>query len=324
MSRSILSQYLDAITTGQHNESGMPSDDKVSVTPKYLIGTVTKRTGLSIDVVRVWERRYGAVRPARSDGGTRLYSDADVLRLRRLRQAVENGHSIGQAAKLSESELDELISDAGQPRDGADPYRAVRERFIEAVQTMDVVAADQELARAATLFPARELVKKIVVPILDEVSERWARKEFGVAHEHFASGLLRSMLVSLLRIYRPYGNLDTLVLATPAGERHEFGLLFAALLAAAHGWRVVYLGVDLPADEIALAVKLTNARVLALSLATERAETHAELESISNLVSAPTRVWIGGAGALRHRPLIDRANWILVRDLEELDDRLKR
>ncbi|MEK6289506.1 MAG: MerR family transcriptional regulator [Acidobacteriota bacterium] len=302
----------------------MPSDDKVSVTPKYLIGTVTKRTGLSIDVVRVWERRYGAVRPARSDGGTRLYSDADVLRLRRLRQAVENGHSIGQAAKLSESELDELISDAGQPRDGADPYRAVRERFIEAVQTMDVVAADQELARAATLFPARELVKKIVVPILDEVSERWARKEFGVAHEHFASGLLRSMLVSLLRIYRPYGNLDTLVLATPAGERHEFGLLFAALLAAAHGWRVVYLGVDLPADEIALAVKLTNARVLALSLATERAETHAELESISNLVSAPTRVWIGGAGALRHRPLIDRANWILVRDLEELDDRLKR
>lgn len=324
MSRSILSQYLDAITTGQHNESGMPSDDTVSVTPKYLIGTVTKRTGLSIDVVRVWERRYGAVRPARSDGGTRLYSDADVLRLRRLRQAVENGHSIGQAAKLSESELDELISDAGQPRDAADPYRAVRERFIEAVQTMDVVAADQELARAATLFPARELVKKIVVPILDEVSERWARKEFGVAHEHFASGLLRSMLVSLLRIYRPYGNLDTLVLATPAGERHEFGLLFAALLAAAHGWRVVYLGVDLPADEIALAVKLTNARVLGLSLATERAETHAELESISNLVSAPTRVWIGGAGALRHRPLIDRANWILVRDLEELDDRLKR
>ncbi|MEK6410517.1 MAG: MerR family transcriptional regulator [Acidobacteriota bacterium] len=302
----------------------MPSDDTVSVTPKYLIGTVTKRTGLSIDVVRVWERRYGAVRPARSDGGTRLYSDADVLRLRRLRQAVENGHSIGQAAKLSESELDELISDAGQPRDAADPYRAVRERFIEAVQTMDVVAADQELARAATLFPARELVKKIVVPILDEVSERWARKEFGVAHEHFASGLLRSMLVSLLRIYRPYGNLDTLVLATPAGERHEFGLLFAALLAAAHGWRVVYLGVDLPADEIALAVKLTNARVLGLSLATERAETHAELESISNLVSAPTRVWIGGAGALRHRPLIDRANWILVRDLEELDDRLKR
>lgn len=302
----------------------MPSDDTVSVTPKYLIGTVTKRTGLSIDVVRVWERRYGAVRPARSEGGTRLYSDADVLRLRRLRQAVENGHSISQAAKLSESELDELISDAGQPRDEADPYRAVRERFIDAVQSMDVVAADQELARAATMFPVRELVKKVVVPILDDVSERFAHMEFGVAQEHFASGLLRSMLVSLLRIYRPSGNFDTLVLATPAGERHEFGLLFAALLAAAHGWRVVYLGVDLPADEIALAVRLSNARVLALSLATEREETHAELESISNLVSAPARVWIGGAGALRHRPLIDRANWILIRDLDELDDRLRR
>jgi len=83
----------------------MSTDEVVSVTPKYLIGVVTKLTGLSIDVVRVWERRYGAVRPARSDGGTRLYSDADVLRLKRLRQAVDKGFGIGQVARFSETEL---------------------------------------------------------------------------------------------------------------------------------------------------------------------------------------------------------------------------
>ena len=148
----------------------MASDDAVSVTPKYLIGRVTKLTGLSIDVVRVWERRYGAVRPARSDGGTRLYSDADIRRLRRLRQAVDGGHSISQAARLSESELDELIADAQPSIEAPDPYRAVRERFIEAVRILDVVSADQELARAAALFTARELVKRIIAPILDEVS----------------------------------------------------------------------------------------------------------------------------------------------------------
>lgn len=317
-------RYLDTITTRKQNECEMPGEDSVSVTPKYLIGRVTKLTGLSVDVVRVWERRYGAVRPVRSSGGTRLYSDADIRRLRRLRQAVEGGHSISQAARLSESELDELIADVQPSLEEADPYRAVRERFIEAVRTMDVVAADQELARAATLFPARELVKKIVAPILDEVGERWAHKDFGVAHEHFASGLVRSVLGSILRLYPPSENAETIVLATPTGERHELGLWLAALLAAAHGWRVVCLGADMPAAEIALAIRLTNARVLALSLVTALRGTDEELAAISRLVPVSTRVWIGGAESPKYKELITRANWILLRDLEELDDRLKR
>ena len=299
----------------------MPSEDAVSVTPKYHIGRVTKLTGLSLDVVRVWERRYGAVRPARSDGGTRLYSDADIRRLRRLRQAVDGGHSISQAAKLSESELDELIADAAPSIQVADPFRAARERFIEAVLSMDVVAADQELARAATLFHARELVKNIVAPILDKIGERCARREFGVAQERFASGLLRSMLGSLFRLYPPSMKAETMIFATPAGERHELGPYLAALLAASHGWRVVILGADVPASEIALGVRLTNARVLVLSLATEGARIAEELAAISRLVPFSTRIWLGGAEAAKHEELITRANWIMVRDLEELDER---
>jgi DNA-binding transcriptional MerR regulator len=300
----------------------MASDEAVSVTPKYLIGRVTKLTGLSIDVVRVWERRYGAVRPARSDGGTRLYSDADIRRLRRLRQAVDGGHSISQAARLSESELDELLADAQPAIEAADPYRAVRERFIEAVRTMDVGAADQELARAATLFPARELVKRIVAPILDELGERWTHKDFGVAHEHLASGLLRNMVGSLFRLYPPSTNAGTMVLATPAGERHEFGTLLAALLAAAHGWRVVCLGADVPAAEIALAVRLTNAGVLALSLSAGQSGIDEELVLVSRLAPASTRIWILAAEASQHGELITRANWLLMRNLQELDEQL--
>ena len=302
----------------------MSSDDAVSVTPKYLIGRVTKLTGLSIDVIRVWERRYGAVRPVRSDGGTRLYSDADIRRLRRLRQAVDSGHSIGQAARLSESELDELIADAQPSIEATDPYRIVLERFIEAVRTMDVVSADQELARAATLFPVRELVTRIAAPIADELCERRAQKDFSVAHERLALGLLRSMLGSLFRLYPPSGIADTIILAAPAGERSEFGLWLAALLAAAHGWRVVCLGADVPATEIARAVRLTNARVLALNLATGHYGISDELALVSRLVPFSTRIWIAGAEAPRHEELITRANWILVRNLEELEHQLGR
>jgi DNA-binding transcriptional MerR regulator len=300
----------------------MPTDDGASETPKYLIGRVTKLTGLSVDVVRVWERRYGAVRPARSGGGTRLYSDADIRRLRRLRQAVDGGHSISQAAKLSESELDELIADAQPSIEAADPYLAVRERFIEAVGAMDVVAADQELARAATLFPVRDVVKQIIAPIFDQVGERRAHKEFGVAHERLASGLLRNLMGSLFRLCATSDDADTLVLATPAGERNEFGSLLAALLGAAHGWRVVFLGADVPAAEIALAVRLTKARVLSLSLGTAYTGANQELEAISRRLPVSTRVWISGTQAKRHGESLAPTNWIVVHDLEQLDDLL--
>jgi DNA-binding transcriptional MerR regulator len=302
----------------------MSSNDVISVTPKYLIGAVTKLTGLSIDVVRVWERRYGAVRPARSDGGTRLYSDADVLRLKRLRQAVDKGFGIGQAARFSETELDEVIGETRRSPEVTDPFGALRRRFIDAIQIMDVVAAEQELARAATLFSTRELVSNIVAPTLKEVGERCVRGEFGAGHEHLASGLLRNLLSSLLRLYPASSNGDAIVLATPAQERHEFGLLLAALLAAMHGWRVVYLGVDLPALEIAHAVRLTNSRVLVLSVSVAHSIVDDELRAISNVLPISTRVWIGGEEAIKHKATIERANWVLVRNLEELDDMLKR
>jgi DNA-binding transcriptional MerR regulator len=302
----------------------MAQVEPASATAKYLIGAVTKLTGLSIDVVRVWERRYGAVRPARSAGGTRLYSDADVLRLRRLRQAVEHGYGIGQAARLSETELDELIGEPRGSLEAPDPYGIVRRRFVEALHTMDVVAADRELSRGATLFPVRDFVKNVVVPIRGDILERRARFEFGLAHERLAFGLLRNAVSSLLRLYPASENADTLVLATIAGERDEFGLLVAALLAAMHGWRIAYLGADLPATEIARAVRLTNARVLALNLSTEHSGVAEEIEVISKLVSASTRIWIYGAEAVKHGGLIDHRNLVLVRDFEELDDRLRR
>ena len=300
----------------------MPTEDAVSKTPKYLIGKVTKLTGLSVDVLRVWERRYGAVRPVRSEGGTRLYSDADIKRLKRLRQAVDGGHSIGQAARLSESELDELIADGEATREVADPYRAARERFIDAITDMDVVGADQQLAHAATLHPAHELIKRIIAPALDEIGERRAHKELGVAQERLALGLVRNMVGSLFRLYPPSKNRKTMVLAAPAGAVGETELLLEALLAAAHGWCVVFLGASVPAPEIALAVRMTNAAVLVLSLTEGVAEIGEELASLARLIPFPTRVWISGSEAARQRELVSRANWILVRDLDELDARL--
>jgi MerR family transcriptional regulator, light-induced transcriptional regulator len=301
------------------------TNESMSEAPKYKIGAVTRLTGLSADVVRVWERRYGAIRPLRSQGGSRLYSDADISRLRQLRQAIEKGHSIGQVANLPEAELEQLVGESRQRADAVDPYTSVRDRFLEAITRMDVVSADAELSRAATLFPARLLVKNIIAPILVEIGERWSHKELGVAHEHVASNLVRGLLSSLMRLYPPNEHAESIVFVTPSGERHEFGLLLAALVAATRGWRVIYLGADLPAPETAHALRLSGSRYLALSLATPHDwQINRDIEELAGLLPPGIRVWVGGAEAPAYRQVFDREGWIIIRDLDDLDDRLRR
>lgn len=321
----MFSYKLDKLGTDSQNWQGMIINENASETPRYRIGMVSRLTGLSADVIRVWERRYGVIRPARSEGGSRLYSEADISRLRQLRQAIEKGNNIGQAAKLPAEELEGLL---GSPRHSApaeDPYSTAGERFLEAIERMDVASADMELSRAATLFPAKTLVTQVIAPVLDQVGERWAHKELGVAQEHVASGLVRSLLNSLIRLYTPTRQSDTIVLSTIQGERHEFGLLLTALLAASRGWRVVYLGTDLPALEIAHALRLTNSRYLALSMVTTPTpEFEEELQAVARSIQPTTRVWIGGAEAPGYRKTIDNAGWVLIRDLDDLDDRLSR
>ncbi|MFN0087013.1 MAG: MerR family transcriptional regulator [Blastocatellia bacterium] len=297
--------------------------------PKYRIGAVSRLTGLSADVVRVWERRYGAINPQRSEGGSRLYSDAEIARLRRLRQAVEMGHAIGQVAKLGDTELESLSlkgnSQYPAHTDAADPYAVSRARFLEAIARMDVLTAGEEINRAATLYPPRVIVKNIVVPLLNEIGDRWTHKEYGIAHEHVATNLLRNLLSSLFRLYPPDDAAETIVFATLPGERHEFGILIGALIAATRGWRVLYLGTDLPSREIVRTVKLVKARVLAMSIITEQnGQVEEDVRAIADLLPSNVRVWVGGGEAARFRNFIEQADWILIRDMEDLDDRLKR
>jgi len=297
----------------------MANDDRVSITPKYLIGKVTKLTGLSIDVVRVWERRYGAVTPMRSDGGTRLYSDADVLRLRRLRQAVDDGHSIGRAATLSEAELDQLIGETSGIVEKADPYRSVRERFIAAVKAMDSSLADQELARAAALFTVDELIKEIAAPLLQDITAQSSVRELGVAQKQLALWLIRNTLGTMFRLYPSASDFQTIVFATPIGDRHESGIWLGSLLAATKGWRVCALGCEVPAVEIANAMRITKARLLALSLSVDRSGIEHDLTSIARLIPASSRVLLLGIEAHRHTRFAQSVNWIVVGDIGGLE-----
>lgn len=267
---------------------------------KYQIKAVSRITGLTPDTIRAWERRYGAISPQRDEASVRLYSEEDVERLRYLKRAVDAGHSIGRIANLPIQELKNLSPLIQLPAMAQQPDAL--ERILRAIKHFEYAEADRELGVAASLMTPPQLVYKIALPLMKEVGDRWALKILGVANEHLATALLRNLLGTLLRT-TPTTRSARLLLTTPPGELHEMGLLSVALLAAAHGYSVCYLGTSLPVHEIAYAAVKSRADVVGLSLVYSEApaELASEVFAVADALPPHVQLWLGGPG-VRHLP----------------------
>lgn len=267
---------------------------------KYRVGMVSKMTGLSTHTLRMWEKRYAAVLPQRTEAGGRLYTDADVERLRLLHKLVESGHSIGGIAKLPDVDLRRMAAAfAAPPADrSAQHLPEVRKRVMAAVEKLRVEEAERMLSRAALSTEPVEFLQSIVAPLLVEVGDRWERGDLRIVHEHACSTVMRGLLFSLMRLYPPSDATRRVVVATPAKEHHELGALMVAMLAAMHGWSVLYLGPNLPADEIAYAVNDTRAELLLLSVTNlSEQDTQAQIAAIEKAVPRRVKILAGGRAA---------------------------
>jgi DNA-binding transcriptional MerR regulator len=267
------------------------------VEPRYRIGAVARLSGLTTHAIRVWERRYGILKPDRSPGGARLYSDADVERLRALKRAVDRGHSIGQIADLEPSELERLGGGkiTQLPVFGGENTQGLVDEFVDAVSSFDAARAEQLLERASVVFSARAMVLDVLSPLLVRIGKDWASGTLCTASEHVASALIRDRASILLRQLARERGSETVVVTTPAGELHELGAFLAAATAAMQGYNVLYLGPNLPASEIAIATESSSASVIALSvigLAASKAVT--EVRAIASLVPPPVELVLGG------------------------------
>jgi methanogenic corrinoid protein MtbC1/transposase-like protein len=271
--------------------------------PRYRIGLVAKKVGVAAHTLRAWERRYGSLSPGRMAGGGRLYSDDDIVRLRLLKQLTEQGHAIGSIAALPSQELVRMAGASGPRNDLTIPLErlaveVMHERFLGAIVAFDVTAASRVLSHASMVMSPRDLVCDLLGPLFHEIGARWERGELTVAHEHAASNLLRTELGTLLRSASNGQTGRTLVAATLPGEQHEFGALLASLLAAANGYRVVYLGANLPAADIARAAREAHAQLVLLSMVNDVDEKgEAELEQLRKALPRAIELCIGGRGA---------------------------
>ena len=289
---------------------------------RYRIGAVAAMTGISSHALRAWERRYQVSPSGRSPGGTRLYSDEDVDRLRLIKKLLDAGHSIGGVFDLSRDELARLAGDVA-PAARAEPLEALRAKILAAVDHLDLSTAERLIGHASLTLDPPRLIHGVIVPTLRTVGERWQVGELHVSQEHAATALLRNVLGSMLRAGTRETTGPIVLFTTPAGELHELGALSAALLASTMGCRVLYLGPSLPADEILFAVRRARADALALSiLCAGNDRTADELAIVAAGLSPRVALLAGGDGARHHVEALGRRARILA-DLTELEAELR-
>jgi DNA-binding transcriptional MerR regulator len=250
------------------------------------IGELSKRSGVSPELLRAWERRYGLLDPTRSAGGLRLYSAADLERVRVMQQHLAGGVAAAEAAALA------LRADVALA--AASPASA-REELADALDGYDEPRAQSILDRLLAVKTVDSLLSEVVMPYLRELGERWERGEVSVAQEHFASGVLRGRLLGLARGWG-LGVGPRAVLACLPGEQHDLGLIAFGLALRARGWRIVYLGADAPLETVAEASRRLEPSLIVLHAVTgERVEPVAEQ---IRALAGTHRVALAGAGAL--------------------------
>lgn len=296
----------------------------------HSIQSAARRTGLTAHVIRVWEKRYGAVQPSRTGSNRRLYTDAEIARLQLLRRATEAGHSIGTIAALENARLTELAAPAAEsPRALTATLRGKSaeefvQQCIEATQKLDALAFEETLHRATVALGQHGLLEHVVAPVAQAIGDLWRDGTITAAHEHFASAAIRVFLGHASRPFALPANAPLLIVATPVGQLHELGAVMVAAAAADLGWRVMYLGTSLPAAEIAGTALNSSARAVALSIVypADDEQLPGELEKLRRYLPAEVKIIIGGRASASYDEAIKLVGATRSGSLSEFCDQL--
>src|SRR5215208_5309257 len=232
------------------------------------IGELSRRSGVSPELLRAWERRYGLLRPRRSPGGLRLYASADLERVREMQRHMTHGMAAREAAAL----VGQVTAEAAPRRTGVvafDPDHA-RERLGDALESFDEARAQGVFDELLSTATVDALLSAVVMPYLHDLGDRWERGELSVAQEHFASNVLRGRLLGLARGWGR-GTGPRALLACPEGEWHDLGLIAFGLALRERGWRIDYLGSNTPIESIAETATAIRPALLVLSAVTSEA-----------------------------------------------------
>lgn len=303
----------------------------------YRIRRAAELAGMSPELVRAWERRYGLLEPSRTDAGYRVYSEQDVRLLRGARRLVERGQSIAEVARLPREHLlqagnavevlqaaapfNDTTAPTEAPSGGREDLSPVLEEALAAISSFNQERLEAVLFRVMGLgaLSPEEMCSRLLLPLLRAIGTEWEAGRMSVAAEHFGSSLIRSKILRLVDHERARPNAPVVICACPPGEEHEGALLAFAVFASRSGLRPVYLGPDTPAEAMVSAAERTNAHLIALSITSvmKAEDVVAMVGPLERWRSADPRrqLLVGGTGAQQNRRALEVAGLQVADDI---------
>ena len=293
---------------------------------KYPIKVVSQMTGLSVFVIRAWEKRYDVVTPSRTETNRRLYSEEDIEKLRLLNEAVQKGHNIGGIANISIQELKSILHQEkrtalkGVYEELTSDVDYLLSSCIEAVKAYDRKELETILLKASSKLSQPALIENLVVPLVYKIGDLWHEGILRVANEHLATAVIRSFLANMIDQNEPSENAPIIISATPRGQDHELGAMIVGVTAAPLGWKVIYLGPNLPVEEIAAVADSLEAKVVALSIVYpgDDQQLKLDLHKLKRILPQSTSVIIGGKVAAEYSDTIDEICATYIKDTKQL------
>lgn len=304
----------------------------------YPIKAVSNLTGLSIHVIRAWEKRYNVVTPLRTETNRRVYSSEDVEKLKLLSLATEKGYAIGSIANLDVRDLRNIALDEKDEspinidrevvdiaRSDSHEHNKYLENCIESIKNLNVHDLEKELYKGLVDYPQLKFVDEIIAPLLELIGNLWKKGEIRILHEHVSTAVIRKFLTQLIDNNSTTPNAPSILIATPKGQLHELGALIIGVIASSDGWNVTYMGPDLPGEEIAAAIDRLNPQIVALSIVypSDDFTLDKEMLKLKNLLKNTNVLIAGGRSAPSYEDVLHKMGAKIITQTDEFRNELE-
>jgi len=299
----------------------------------YTIKAAARLTGLSELVIRAWEKRYGAIIPDRK-GNRRIYSETDIEKLVLLKKLTAGDYRIGNIANYTLDELKDIatlsdlkkgeIANAFKPGT-AESYVNIVAECIAYIRNFDNKNLELVLSNCAVEYSRNIFIDNIIIPLISKIGEYWQMGILRIAHEHFASTIIRKIISTLLDGFKVDERSPKILISTPQGQYHEIGALIGGALASADGWNVIYMGPSLPMEEIVFTAQKTEPSVILLSMIYP-SDDYRLLQELSKFetLECSSRLVFSGDSIGGYKKKIDQIGGTIVHNSLEFRDLLKR
>ena len=295
----------------------------------YPIKAVSNLTGLSLHVIRAWEKRYNVVVPSRTETNRRLYSEEDIHKLKLLSKALDSGYTIGTIASFSVPELQDLLGIINErSNNNSNETQNFKVEYsienymssaIEAIKQLDAIKLENQIYKVLVELPLPKFISLFIAPLIQKVGEMWVSGDIRIVGEHISTDVIRKILSSLIDNSSVTKDSPLILISTPKSQLHELGALIIAVIASSDGWKVTYLGPDLPAEEIAAASLRLNPEIIALSIvySNDKHTLDLEMKKLKRLLNGSENIIAGGRSVQIYSNILNVMGVKIINDISE-------